>query len=101
MPEPPPLTVIVAPEQALTYCLAAASTSGWRAVEPAAVMPRDVGANEPDGAAALAAGAGVAAVPQAAIAMVAATASTPKRRFPMVNVVPPERGLATGAPTLA
>src|SRR5664279_397016 len=38
VPEPPPLTVMVEPVQALTYCLAAASTSGWRAVDPAAVM---------------------------------------------------------------
>jgi hypothetical protein len=37
---------------------------------------------------------------QAAIAMEAATASAPKRRIPMVNVVPPGRGYNTGAPAL-
>ena len=35
---------------------------------------------------------------QAAIAMEAATASAPKRRIPMVNVVPPGRGHNTGRP---
>ena len=40
VPEPPPLTVMTAPEfgQSLTYCFAAASTSGWSAVEPEAVI---------------------------------------------------------------
>ena len=38
VPDPPPCTLTVEPEHAATYCLAAASTRGWRAVEPAAVM---------------------------------------------------------------
>jgi hypothetical protein len=46
----------------------------------------------------LAAGAVVALLEQAAIAMEAATASAPKRRIPMVNVVPPGRGRNTGRP---
>jgi len=52
-----------------------------------------------DGGLALVAGAAVAADPeQAAIAMVAAMAIAPKRRFPMVNGVPPQWAPRQGHP---
>ncbi len=38
VPEPPPWTLIVAPAHSLAYALAAASTTGCMAVDPAAVM---------------------------------------------------------------
>ena len=37
-PEPPPWTVICTPGFSFMYCSAAASTRGWSAVEPTAVM---------------------------------------------------------------
>src|SRR6476469_7878552 len=38
VPEPPPWTSMVAPVHAATNCLAAASTTGWSAVEPRDVI---------------------------------------------------------------
>src|SRR5450759_1874955 len=118
VPEPPPLTVIVEPGQAFTYCLAAASTSGWRAVDPAAVMlpvtQLIVGAAAGAEAAGVAAGvaavdaavdgaavgarvgadveAGVGDAPadeHAAANIIAAMAKPPRRRVPLINVVSP------------
>src|SRR5664280_1954901 len=112
VPEPPPLTVMVEPVQALTYCLAAASTSGWRAVDPAALMlpvtQLTVGAAAGVAGAALTAagadaatvgvgvgasvGAGVGDAPadeHAAANIMAARAKPPRRRVPLINVVSP------------
>src|SRR5450759_1903092 len=90
VPEPPPLTVMVEPEQALTYCLAAASTSGWRAVDPAAgTLPVT---QVTPGAATGAEPAGVGDVPadeHAAANIMAAMAKPPRRRVPLINVVSP------------
>src|ERR1035437_3531069 len=106
VPEPPPLTTIVAPVQPLTYCLAAASTSGCKAVEPAAVMLPVTHAT--DGAAladalVLAAVVAVAVAAVVSVAVVAvgdgdapdehavtiiaaATARAPNRRVPFSNM---------------
>jgi len=91
--------VIVAPVQAVSYCFAAASTSGCKAVEPAAVMLPV--AHVIDAAAladALVLGAGVpvagalvgdgdALDEHAVTSNAAATARAPSRRVPFSNVV--------------
>src|SRR3954451_3955515 len=38
VPDPPPWTLTVEPAQAAAYCFPAASTTGWSAVDPAAVV---------------------------------------------------------------
>src|SRR5664279_6269902 len=101
---------MVEPVQALTYCLAAASTSGWRAVDPAAVMlpvtQLTVGAAAGVAGAALTAagadaatvgvgvgasvGAGVGDAPadeHAAANIMAARAKPPRRRVPLINLL--------------
>ena len=96
VPEPPPLTVIVAPGHAASYFFAAASTSGCSAVEPAAVM---LPVTQLRLAAALApvlaladdeAAEGDDPVDEHAVTTSrAATARAPNRRVPFSNVVSP------------
>src|ERR1700704_1752562 len=107
VPDPPPWTETVDPEQAATYFLATASTSGWRAVEPDAVMlpathagppPADEPAGAPDdaaGAADDAAGAGVDPELHAPMARAAMAARVTTRLAGLINEVPPVLGRGT------
>src|ERR1035437_5562704 len=117
VPEPPPLTVIVAPGHSAAYAVAASWISGWRAVEPEVVMvpvtQLAVGAGVATGAVDAAtdamAAAGVAGVGvsvgsavgvapvelQAAANIAAAMARAPKLRVPLINSVSPLAGQLT------